>query len=687
MPPSTRRHVLPRELGRKSRYSVPVAEPSADVDGLQAANLTERIDEATRPSGKAAAARASSRRRASGEQFRRELAGRSLSLDALALDEHGTIVRPPRQLSRVAIEELPLVVDQDCAEPGEVVALRYGEVTGSGGMGVVRSATQLPLGRRVAVKTPRADGGDSVTALIAEALISGMLDHPNIAPVHLLGRDRRGQPMLVMKFIEGAPWTRELMQSNRMTRLSRHLGILIQVCNAVEFAHSRGIVHRDIKPSNVMIGPFGEVYLVDWGLAVSISDDPGPLPRARDIKSIEGTPSFMPPELTVADGSRVDARTDVYLLGGLLHVILTGAPPHISDAIDQRLEEAYYSAPRSFDATVPRELATICSRALQANREDRYPSAAELRDALAAYLEHASSVALSTTASVRLEVLSSLVTEVDADPAKVSALITEARFGFRAALQSWPDNEEAKRGVQRVLELGAGYELRRKNRDAAAALMAALPRRNDELEAQLEELERAMRDDDKRLHELEQIARANDLRVDERKRMWAMTLVGATVTLGVGGLMVARALHGRETSYADALLLICMAFAISLVTLWRQARVSNDANIRVGRAFLIIVAMGALQLCLSWWAGIDFTRGMALLMATFAACAFVTAAVATREALAGGVACALTAVAIVAYPSRRPLWLGIGFLSTFVSISLATKSRSWREERRRGQAQ
>ncbi|MBM4319214.1 MAG: serine/threonine protein kinase, partial [Deltaproteobacteria bacterium] len=212
---------------------------------------------------------------------------------------------------------------------------------GEGGMGVVYLAEQVALGRPVAVKSisPVRQDARTVGILLHEAWITGQLEHPNVVPVYTLGQDEAGSPLLVMKRIEGVSW-REVLSGKALLPagqgdgaetepLVRHLQVLMQVCRAVHFAHSRGIIHCDLKPDNVMIGEFGEVYVLDWGVAVSLHqerDDSYPL--ARDVDSPVGTPAYMSPEQAMGQGCRFSPATDVYLLGAILHEILTGERRH-----------------------------------------------------------------------------------------------------------------------------------------------------------------------------------------------------------------------------------------------------------------------------------------------------------------------------------------------------------------------
>ncbi|MCA9519560.1 MAG: protein kinase, partial [Myxococcales bacterium] len=175
---------------------------------------------------------------------------------------------------------------------------RIGKVLGQGGYGVVREAEQVVLGRGVAVKTvnARRDAPEHFEELVREAWITGGLEHPNIVPVHTIWLSG-DQPMVAMKRIEGVSWSEILRNVSTHAefgiedRLEWHLQTLMQVCRALHFAHTRGILHRDLKPTNVMIGRFGEVYVLDWGLAVGFgATAPDWMPHVESIESIAGTP-------------------------------------------------------------------------------------------------------------------------------------------------------------------------------------------------------------------------------------------------------------------------------------------------------------------------------------------------------------------------------------------------------------
>ncbi len=193
-------------------------------------------------------------------------------------------------------------------------------------MGEVVAARQTALGREVAIKRLPRSG---VTArdqarFRSEAILASSLDHPNIVPIHDLGVDQEGRTFFAMKKVQGTHWGARFRQLGE----AENLEILIRVCDAVAFAHSRGVLHRDLKPDNIMIGEFGEVLLMDWGLAVRLDD----LHR-ESSRFASGSPAYMAPEMACADNAAIGIRSDVYLLGACLYELLVGEPPHPGDTV------------------------------------------------------------------------------------------------------------------------------------------------------------------------------------------------------------------------------------------------------------------------------------------------------------------------------------------------------------------
>jgi eukaryotic-like serine/threonine-protein kinase len=274
---------------------------------------------------------------------------------------------------------------------------RLGEVLGRGGMGEVVLARDIQIGRDVAIKRMRmAEPSDeAISRFLREARIQARLEHPAIVPVHELGRDRDGQPFFTMKRLAGVT-LRALMSAKPRPPRPRLLRIFADVCNAVEFAHSHGVIHRDLKPTNTMIGDFGEVYVLDWGLARvvgeaetgSIAADIATLDGMTQVGTVLGTPGYMAPEQVrgVAD---IGAPADVYALGSMLFEILAGEALHPPGAAALQTTIAALDgspARRQPDRDIPPELDELCVAALQDDPAKR-PTARELANRVESYLD------------------------------------------------------------------------------------------------------------------------------------------------------------------------------------------------------------------------------------------------------------------------------------------------------------
>src|SRR5690606_25167282 len=228
----------------------------------------------------------------------------------------------------------------------------------------------------------------------------------------------------------------------------------------------------DVKPSNIMVGSFGEVYLVDWGVALA------PGASSDDAHEIVGTPAYMAPEMVYGDPGRVDARTDVYLLGATLHHVLTGRPRHKGASGPQALFAALVSAPVEYGEEVPEELAALANAATAADPSERPASAAAFRDRLADFLRHRSSRRMASAAEQRLDALRPAEGEapdpqIRATP-ETFAVLSECRFALTQALAEWKDNERARRALRTTLLWMVEAELERRSADGARTIARAI---------------------------------------------------------------------------------------------------------------------------------------------------------------------------------------------------------------------
>src|SRR5688572_5925461 len=344
-------------------------------------------------------------------------------------------------------------------EPGEPVALQpagydiLGEL-GRGGMGVVYRARQRTLRREVAVKRLQSDDALLRQLFVTESMVTGELEHPNIVPVYALCEEAESGLWLVMKRISGrtlAQLIADVPEPRDTRAIDRLVDVVLDVADALRFAHSRGILHRDIKPVNVMVGSFGEVMLLDWGIAASFGDQaPGPdvIPHTRDLDMIAGTPLYMPPEMAEGRGADCGPWTDVYLLGATLYEVITGRPPHRGNTLMDVLTGVRAAPPLPFAETVPLELQEICRRALAHDTASRYPDVESFQKDLREYLENRQSRALTTRAEDGFGRWRTLIANGidDANRPRAYRSISEVISSFQHAALLWPDNTAAGRG-------------------------------------------------------------------------------------------------------------------------------------------------------------------------------------------------------------------------------------------------
>ena len=297
---------------------------------------------------------------------------------------------------RVSLPDLPRSEGARASAVEGSARYRARGVLGKGGMGEVQLVEDGLIGRDVAVKTITAKLSDSPEMrerFLREVRIQGQLEHPAIVPVYDLGVDERGNDYFTMKRIAGrtlASVLRGLASGDAHTRQAfpRNgvLSMFRQVCLAIAYAHSRGVIHRDLKPANVMVGDFGEVYLLDWGIAWLAGE-----PSREDADQVLGTPGYMAPE-QLASANDVDERSDVYALGAILFEVLALEPWHPMSSVAEAIastttEGGARPARRAPQRDIPPELDDLCARATALRREDRIATARELAELVERYLE------------------------------------------------------------------------------------------------------------------------------------------------------------------------------------------------------------------------------------------------------------------------------------------------------------
>ncbi|MEQ1859672.1 MAG: protein kinase [Chthoniobacteraceae bacterium] len=291
-----------------------------------------------------------------------------------------------------------------------------GGVVAQGGMGAILNAKEAAIERTVAMKV-MLDGSaaDELVRFVAEAKVTGQLEHPNIVPVHELGVDENGQVFYTMKFVRGITLRKvlELLAGGEAPTLEKYplatlLTIFQKVCDAVAFAHSKGVIHRDLKPENIMLGDFGEVLVMDWGLAKVLKPESGKRKAESDAASdlsgirsplsdfgtatmtgsIMGTPQYMAPEQARGEVEQLDERADIYALGAILYHVLALRPSVTGEdayAIVERVARGEIDPLPKAARAIPDSLAAVVREAMALEKTHRYASVADLQADITAF--------------------------------------------------------------------------------------------------------------------------------------------------------------------------------------------------------------------------------------------------------------------------------------------------------------
>ncbi|MCY2961757.1 MAG: bifunctional serine/threonine-protein kinase/formylglycine-generating enzyme family protein [Planctomycetota bacterium] len=326
-----------------------------------------------------------------------------LAVDEATLDSVERALRGPEPLDEATAAELSRLADP------ERHRRRYEriELVATGGMGEVWRVLDRDLGRELALKRLKTRSRDprQLRRFLAEAKLTARLEHPGIVPVHDSGIDDDGRVWFTMPLVRGENLARLLNPTPATAPISRAalpevLECLLKACDAVAYAHARGIVHRDLKPANVLIGAFGEVYVVDWGLARARDAEPTTSARHSSTDDsrgaaetrhgdVLGTPAYMPPEQAAGGTGPVDPRVDVYALGAILWHALCGRPPYTGASGAAVIDAVLAGAPETLARAAPDapvELAAICERAMSRDPAARYADVRELSEDLRAFL-------------------------------------------------------------------------------------------------------------------------------------------------------------------------------------------------------------------------------------------------------------------------------------------------------------
>ncbi|MDB4766282.1 protein kinase [bacterium] len=354
-----------------------------------------------------------------------------------------------------------LVVAEGEAEKNGNPDYRIVAFLGEGAMGKVFVARQTSVDRDVAFKKQIEKKSTSSRKKIRnrnkflfEAQVTANLDHPNIVSIYDMGRDQNGEIFYCMELVRGDPWGEVIGKMS----LEENLEVLKKVINGIAYAHSRETIHRDLKPENIMLGSFGEVLIMDWGLGVNLSHGPP--------TNLGGTPGFMAPEMAQPPETAVGTHSDIYLLGAMLFMITIGESPHSGDDVSECLKNAADNvivAPPA-DRKVDERLLSIAYKAMSTNPLDRYVSAEQMKREVENYQSHLLSIKLAERSQGDLN---------EAVEARDYESFSKSLFGFRESLALWDENDAAADGVQRARLAYAQCALERQDFELGMSLLNA----------------------------------------------------------------------------------------------------------------------------------------------------------------------------------------------------------------------
>jgi serine/threonine protein kinase len=346
---------------------------------------------------------------------------------------------------------------------------------GEGGFGQVDAAKQLCFNRRVAIKRVRSDRGNifAEQQLKEEAQLMGQLEHPAIPPVHIVGIDEENQIALVMKFIKGNSWLEILkrdhakIKQNQLPQwyLEKHLNYLLRIGEALDFAHKKSIIHRDIKPENVVIGEYGEVYLIDWGIACTLNNE-----MTFHGQGYAGTPCYAAPEMIV-NKPIWDIRSDVYLMGASLYQIIAGTPPHMGQSAGEVFNNITDKPTPLLHDDFPATLRMICGCAMSKDQEERYTSVYAMLEDIRYFLTQGELAELNIKATQDLDKARELAKKNNEFSDELETIGARCRFRLEEITYRSPSNKKAKAQLGECLQILIEDAINKKRLAAARTLL------------------------------------------------------------------------------------------------------------------------------------------------------------------------------------------------------------------------
>lgn len=578
------------------------------------------------------------------------------------------------------------------------------EILGEGGMGRVYLGVQSCLNREVALKVSKVNTQDPrlMAQVFHEAQITANLDHPNILPVHLLALNEQDEPIQVMKRIIGVTWSDLLADAEHefWAQLEYpdgqehfHLEVLAQVSQAMSYAHDHDIIHRDLKPENVMIGRFGEVFVLDWGVALYL---PAIGAKAAEThfnaqlsckldEALVGTPAYMPPEMARCDRESLGTWTDVYLLGAILYEILCGQRIRQGNELKKLFRDILQGSMPSLPDHLSEEFRSLIEASLASDIDHRIENGQSFRKLLihAMHTERAAHVQKKAQ-QISKELSQALQSPEEVEESQLSQLYDEARLTYRTSLEMWSGCARARRGLDELHSIWGQHLI---DKGDLAGAKRALERLELPIPELSQTLEMALLEKDRLDQEHAQLQEwhADEQMSHSRPIRLLFASIGLVI-FGLGSLLLDY-LERHDLLYIDSKSEVITAVSFSIlvyisfsIVAIKRRKSSHEANAIFQRlvAHLVIITLAvSLQRYVSWKVGLVFQDLLHLEMPLIALGCFGLSAISgKKDFIWGGLAYASVTILSLFFEPHKPTLYALAMIGLWLGVFIAW----WRED-------
>ena len=435
------------------------------------------------------------------------------------------------------------------------------DILGEGGMGIVFLGEQQFPNREIAIKKSKKESNQGRQLLFNEAMIMGTLEHPNIIPIHSIHRNAENGIEVVMKRIQGETLSQKLKKKSYVGQeLRQILQEMLSLFNALEFAHQKGFIHRDIKPDNIMFGDYGEIYLLDWGIAHKLSE-------GGSESCVVGTLAYMAPEMLSGHTIDLSPQTDVYLMGATLHEVITGQRRHEKAPIQDMLLAIKNSPSYQYELEVPSEPAKLINSACHKEPNQRPKTMSNFKEKISEFLQHWDALYLCKLAQKDLKSLEKLNDEAISDDElryEQQNLLNQAKFGFTQALRMWPDCTEAHSSLKKVFYKMIDIKMELNEPKSALMLLNEMHIIRSSLDPKDIKLRQDITKKIENLKEIQQLLKDRDQSISlEVRRKLGLGLIVSTVILIC--IYVMTGLHDLATISRTRLLYLSLVYLVPVI--------------------------------------------------------------------------------------------------------------------------